>query len=138
MEGTPQTEGMSASEILGFAGKADQGKRLEDYNPLETIPTLGVGDLSVGQVLCGTFVMSEVIASPKFKYAREKNDKGVPIQTRHVLENGGKKFGIWSVGELKLIFGKLTPGTYVALTYNGLGEVNGNDQHRFSCKVASN
>ncbi len=138
MEASEQTT-VAPAEILGYAGKAQKGKRMEEFNPLETVPTLGVGDLGVGQLICGTFVGNEVIASNKFKYAREKNEAGVPVQTRHVLENDGKKYAIWSVGELRLIFSKILPGQYVEITYKGLGEVNGAEQHRFTtAKAAGN
>ncbi len=132
---TEQTTGtMTPDQILGFAGKAQKGRRAEEFNPLETIPTLGVGDLKKGQLLCGTYVGAEVIASNKFKYAREKNEKGVPQQTRYVLENDGKKWAIWQVGELKLIFSKVVIGQYVEITYQGLEMVNDTEQHHFTQK----
>jgi hypothetical protein len=137
METTENTENMTPSEILKYASRPTTGKKLVDFNPLETIPTLGVGDLEKGQILAGNYVETETIASTKFKFARETNENGTPIQKRYVLDNGGQKFAIWSVGELKLIFSKMIPGQYVHLTYNGLGTVNGTEQHRFSVKVAA-
>jgi hypothetical protein len=133
---TTETTNMSPEEILRFASRETSGKKLTEFNPLETIPTIGVGDLKTGQVLAGIYVETESIASAKFKFARETNEQGTPVQKRYVLDNGGQKFAIWSVGELKLIFSKMTPGQYVHLTYKGLGEVNGTEQHRFTVKVA--
>lgn len=128
-------EGVPA-DLLKKATAAPTGKKLETWNPMENIPTLAVGDdFKQGMTISGWFEETQLIASPKFTHSQEKNEAGVPVQRRHVLRIGsptGDRLGIWNCGELRVGFEKLTPGTFVAITYKGKGKnAKGQDQHFF-------
>jgi hypothetical protein len=136
------TEVRSAAEVLAAVGKPLPGMKAQDYDPMESIPTLSVGegnDILPGQLLVGTFVETDRLVSAKFKNSQEKDvETGLPVQYRHVLINGDTKFAIWNCGELKQIFKKIAKGTYVELTYIGKGEnFKGQQQHNFKVKVAA-
>jgi hypothetical protein len=135
MEDT-QTE-IPTADVLKQAGTRASGKKTVVFNPLEKIPTLAIGeDVKPGQVLAGFFETTERLTSAKFTYAQEKDaETGLPVQYRHVLTNGGTKYGIWNCGELKLIFSKMVRGQYIELTYKVKGEVNGRPQHQFEVKI---
>ena len=127
------------ADLLKRAGQIPSNVKTEDWDPMETIPTLAVGkDFEEGMTVSGYFEETQILASPKFKYATEKNAAGVPIQRRHILRVGsptGERLGIWNCGELRAIFEKLTAGTFVALTYKGKGtNAKGQDQHFFEVK----
>lgn len=133
---------LSPAEVLAFAGKR-QNIKTQEFDAMENIPTLtvenrkGEGDIKKGTTLCGRFVTTERLVSAKFIHAPEKDAAtGLPVQFRHVLENEGKKYAIWNSGELKVIFAKLQPGTYVELTYEGrITNSKGMEQHSFSVRV---
>jgi hypothetical protein len=130
------TSDVPVEDVLKQAGTRATGKKTEIFNPLEKIPTVGVGDLKPGQVLAGFFDSTERLMSAKFTYSQEKDtETGLPVQYRHVLINGKTKYGIWNCGELKLIFSKMVKGQYIELTYKGKGVVNGRDQHQFETKI---
>lgn len=127
------------ADLLRQAQAMPAGVTLEDYNPMENIPTLSVGaDFSEGMTVTGFFEETQVIASPKFIHSKTKNADGVPTQLRHVLRIGsptGDRLGIWNCGELKFTFEKLTPGQLISITYKGKGEnTKGQPQHFFEFK----
>lgn len=131
-------KGVSA-DLLKQAGQLPQGVAVEDYNPMENIPTVAVGEeFTAGMTLAGYFEETQIIASKNFKYSQEKNADGLPIQRRHVLRVGspsGERLGIWSTGELRNTFEKLQPGQFIAITYKGKGEnAKGQQQHFFEYK----
>ena len=109
--------------LLAKAGTAPAGVKMEDFNPLENIPTASVGEeITAGMVITGYFVETQRIASHKFKFATEKNDQGVPVQLLHVFRLvSGDMLGIWNSGELKLLCSRLTPNELISLTYKGKG-----------------
>lgn len=127
------------ADLLAQALRMPTGVQLEDYNPLENIPTLAVGeDFKEGMTVTGYVEETQVIASQKFTFSKERNEKGVPTQLRHVLRIGsptGPRLGIWTTGELRVAFEKLSPGTLISILYKGKG-MNGNNQqqHFFEMK----
>jgi len=124
------------ADLLKRAGTMPANVRLEQFNPLENIPTIAVGEeFEEGMTVAGYFEETQVIASPKFKHSKVKNAEGVPTQKRHVLRVGsptGEKLAIWSTGELGLAFDKLAKGEFISLKYLRKGEnASGNQQHFF-------
>lgn len=133
-----QNQGVPA-DLLQRAAQIPQDVKVEEYNPMETIPTLAVGDdFTAGMTVAGFYEETQVIASPKFIHSKERNEKGVPVQRRHVLRIGsrvGERLAIWTTGELGVAFEKLDPGTFIAVTYKGKGEnAKGQQQHMFELK----
>lgn len=133
------------ADLLAKATQRPAGVQVEDFNPMENIPTLAVGDDFVeGMTVSGWFEETQIIASPKFVHSKTRNADGVPTQPRHVLRIGsptGDRLGIWNTGELKNTFEKLQPGSYIEITYKGKGKNSkGQDQHFFeySRGVSSN
>lgn len=130
-----EKEGVPA-ELLKQATYVPQDLNLEAYNPMENIATLTVGDdFSEGMMIAGYFEETQILASPKFKFSNTRNEKGVPTSLRHIIRVGsptGPRLGIWSCGELRVAFEKLTPGTFITITYKGKGENSkGQEQHFF-------
>lgn len=112
---------------------------VEQYNPMENIPTLAVGEeLKAGMTLAGWYEETQLIESMKFRFAQRKGPNGKPAQLRHILRIGsptGERLGIWSTGELANTFDKLQPGTFIAITYKGKGlNANNQEQHFFEYK----
>lgn len=133
-----QQEGIPA-DLLAQAMQMPAGVQVEDWNPMETIPTLRVGDdFKEGMTVAGFFEETQELASVKFTKSKTKNAAGVPTSFRHVLRIGsltGPRLAVWSGGELKVAFEKTTPGTFISLTYKGKGvNAKGNDQHFFDIK----
>jgi len=136
-----QTHGQTTAQpvpadLLKRASALPSNVRLEQYNPLENIPTIAVGEeFTEGMTVVGYFEETQVIASPKFKHSRVKNAEGVPTQKRHVLRIGsptGEKLAIWSTGELAMAFDKLAKGDLISVKYLRKGEnSSGNQQHFF-------
>lgn len=127
------------ADLLKAASSIPSGVQTEDYNPVESVPTLTVGkDFEKGMTVAGYYESTEAIASPKFTYAKDRNEAGVPVNYRHVLRIGspsGKRLAIWTCGELRTAFEKLSPGSFIAITYNGKGKNDkGQDQHFFDMK----
>lgn len=127
------------ADLLKKASTLPPGVTAEEYNPMENIPTVSVGDEFVaGQTICGWYEETQVIASPKFVYSKTRNPDGVPTQLRHVVRTGsptGDRLAIWSTGELKNTFDKLQPGSFIAITYKGKGlNSKGQNQHFFEFK----
>lgn len=125
--------------LLSKAGAIPEGVTVEDFNPLENIPTLTLGeDFVDGQTVAGWFEETQVLASHKFKFSQEKNAEGVPTSRRHVLRIGsptGERLAIWSSGELRNTFEKVQPGQFIAITYKGKGmNANNQQQHFFDYK----
>ncbi len=135
-EETVEREGVSV-DLLKRATAKPAGKRLEDYNPMENIPTISVGaegEFEPGMTITGYYEGTEVLASPKFVHSKEVNDKGVPTQLRHILRIGsptGERLGIWNCGELKVGFEKIQVGTLISLTYLKKGLNAKNQQQHF-------
>lgn len=130
-----QTEDAAALQgLLGAAGRVPTGLNTREVNPMESIPTAAVGkEILPGSVICGTYVRTETIASPKFTYAKTTNAAGVPTQERHILRlQNGSLLGVWSTGELKAVFDKWPVGSMIILKYikKGLNADN-NQQHFF-------
>lgn len=130
---------MSAADVLAAVGRPVAGMKALDYDPMESIPTLSVGDegdIITDQLIAGIFLETERLSSPKFTHSKEVDENGVKVQYRHVLLNGKTKFAIWNCGELKQIFSKIVKGTYVELTYLGKGtNSKGQQQHNFRVKI---
>lgn len=136
MSNEEQQEGVPADLLKQATSIPKDVGNLEAYNPMENIPTLTVGgDFAEGMTVAGYVEETQILASPKFKFSNTKNEKGVPTSLRHVLRVGsptGPRLGIWSCGELRVAFEKLTPGTFISITYKGKGEnAKGQDQHFF-------
>lgn len=129
---------INAEELLNAASEAPRGADLEDYNPLESIPTLAVGkEIKAGQVINGYFEMTERIVSAKFKNSQERDPaSGLPVQYRQIFRlTNGQKLAIWTTGELSLVCEKLQPGELISITYKGKGvNAQGRDQHFFEYK----
>lgn len=130
-----ENQGVPA-DLLKQASTIPRDVRVESYNPMENIPTLTVGgDFEEGATVAGYFEETQILASHKFKFSTTKNAEGVPTSLRHVLRVGsptGPRLGIWSCGELRMAFEKLTPGSFISITYKGKGENSkGQSQHFF-------
>ncbi len=135
--GAPATapKGIPA-DLLKQASQVPNNVKVESFNPMEDIPTLGVGEeLEKGMTISGYFEATEELASTKFKFSQTRNAQGVPTQLRHILRVGsptGKRIAIWSTGELRNAFSKLTAGDFIAVTYKGKGlNANQQEQHFF-------
>lgn len=124
--------------VLKAASAVPSGAKLVEYNPLENIPTLAVGDdIKEGMTLNGYFDGTEVIKSAKFTNSQERDTvTGLPIQRLHKLRLlDGTVIGIWNTGELKAVFEKLPVGEFISLTYKGKGtNAQGRAQHFFDYK----
>lgn len=125
-------------ELLNKFSQPLAGQAMETYDPLEQISTFSIGeDIKAGTVIAGTFLATEKLVSDKFTLSKEIDpETGKKVQYRHVIERGGVKMGIWNVGELKLAFSKIAPGTAFEFTYKGKGMVNDRPQHQFTWKTA--
>lgn len=124
--------------ILKNAGALPQGAVFEEFDPLENIPTVAVGDdWKEGVTITGYFEGTQTIASPKFKHAKDRNANGVPVNYLHVFRVAAtnQKLGIWTTGELRLVCEKLNIGELVSITYKGKGtNTSGSAQHFFTYK----
>ena len=130
---------VNVADLLKAASQAPAGVALQEYNPMESLPTLAVGEeITAGTVIVGKFVGTETIASRKFKFSQKKNAEGIPTQDRHILELAdGRRLGVWTCGELGMVFGKIQPGSWIELKYNGKGmNSNNQQQHFFEYKLA--
>jgi hypothetical protein len=137
MENQTEETTVDVSALFKKASTVPTGARLKDWNPMESIPTITVKDWAPGTTLNGTFVETETITSMKFTNARKFDAQGKPQSDRHILRLAdGTLMGIWSVAELGMVFGKLTAGDVIAITYVNKG-VNGNGmaQHFFKYKL---
>jgi hypothetical protein len=130
-----------SADLLKQAALVPQGLVVEDYNPMEQIPTLAVGEdgeFKPGMTVAGYYEETQRISSPKFIHSKEVDEAGVKVQYRHVLRIGslqGERLGIWTTGELRTAFKKLTPGTFVVITYKNRGvNAKGQKQHFFEFK----
>lgn len=119
------------ADLLAKATAMPQGVQLEAYNPMENIPTLGVGlELTEGMTVSGYFEETQTISSPKFIHSKTVDANGVKTQLRHVLRIGsptGERLAIWNCGELKAAFDKLAPGSFISIKYLRKG-VNAKNQ----------
>lgn len=124
-------------KVLTAAAQVPANMTLRDFNPLEQFPCLAVGEeITPGTVINGIYEGTERIASHKFKSAERDPATGKPIQLLHKMRlNDGQVIGIWSTGELKMVFEKLSAGDFISLKYINKG-VNsaGNSQHFFEYK----
>lgn len=133
-----ETLEVDAEALLKAAADTVKGKKLKMFDPLESIPTLAVGkEINPGQVIAGTYVRTDRLASHKFVHARETDENGTPVQYRHILRLANKQLlGIWSVGELKMVFDKLKEGAFIEITYKEKGKnQKGLAQHFFSYRM---
>lgn len=138
MDNQQEQQGVPA-DLLKQAGMLPSNLTVEEFNPMENIPTLAVGDdFKPGMTIAGWYEETQLIESNKFVHAREKGPTGKPAQRRHVLRVGsptGTRLGIWTTGELRNTFDKLTPGQFIAITYKEKGvNSNGQAQHFFTYK----
>ena len=121
--------------LLREAGQMPSGTAMEDFNPLEQIPTLAIGkDIVTGQKIVGRFVETQRLTSAKFIHSQETDPTtGLKVQYLHVFELLNKKrIGIWSTGELYAVCEKLAAGELIAITYKGKGtNAKGQAQHFF-------
>ena len=130
--------------ILNETKAVPSGATMVEFNPMETIPTLAIGeDIVEGQSINARYVRTDVRASVKFVHSKTRNADGVPTQLLHIFRStSGNLFGIWSTGELKNVCEKLQPEELVSLTYKGKGQnAKGQQQHFFDYKrqqVAAN
>jgi hypothetical protein len=133
--GSPAPQQGIPADLLKQASVLPTNLKVEEFNPMENIPTLAVGEeFKAGMTVAGWFEETQLIASPKFKFSQERNEKGVPVQRRHVLRIGsptGPRLGIWTTGELTNTFEKLQPLTFIAITYKGKGMNSNNQQQHF-------
>lgn len=136
----PQVSPQDAmSSFLG----AEKGRQTQKLDPIETINTISVSDLQPGTVIAGTFVKTERLVSDKFKLSKEVDPTtGKKVQYRHVLSRGQGEsevlLGIWTTGELKLVFSKLTAGDYIEMKYIGKEDIGGGQtQHKFEYSHAA-
>ena len=124
------------ADLLAKAQQVPAGAQLESFDPMENVPTIGIGKgLEVDKKICGFYEETQMAASLKFTKSKTHNEKGVPTLPLHILRIGsptGDRLGIWGTAELKAAFEKTAPGTLVTITYKGKGK-NGsnNDQHFF-------
>lgn len=130
------------ADLLKQAAVIPKGVNTEAFNPMEDVPTLAVGeDFEKGMTIGGYFEETQLIESDKFKFSNVKGPNGKPGQYRHVLRVGsptGKRIAIWSTGELRNTFSKLSPGDYIAVKYTGKGEnANKQQQHFFEYQRAA-
>jgi hypothetical protein len=123
--------------ILKTAAQVPAGANLVEYNPLENIPTLSVGeDIVPNTTINGYYEGTERIASPKFTHAKERDERGVPCQYLHKMKLlDGTIVGIWSTGELKAVFDRMAVGEFLSLKYLEKGvNAKGQAQHFFEYK----
>lgn len=124
--------------ILKTAAQVPSGAKLVEYNPLENIPTLSVGDeIQPGMTLNGHYDGTDRVCSVKFTHAQERDAQtGLPVQYLHKLRLlDGTVIGIWRTGELKAVFDRMAVGEFISLTYKGKGtNAKGLAQHFFEYK----
>lgn len=113
------------------------GKTLEKVDPMERIPSIGVGkEWTAGMTVSGYFAGTEEIPSLK---SRKLNEEGKPAFLRHILRVGspsGERLGLWSTASLEAFFEKVEIGTFVTIKYlnKGVNE-QGNANHFFEFKA---
>lgn len=135
-----ETTKPTAEELVKRAGaaQAPQGMKLEEWNPLENIPTASIGkEIQAGAVLRGYFEGLERAVSAKFTNSQERDPAtGLPVQYLFTMKLvSGDKLGIWSTAELKTIAEKLAVGDFLEIKYTGKGKnAQGRDQHFFEYK----
>lgn len=127
-----QKKGVPA-ELLNLAQKGVAGKNMEPVDPMESIPTLGVGkELTPGMSISGYYERTEEIPSPKSK---QLNAAGERVFVRHILRIGsptGERLGIWTTAALAAFFELVNPGQLVQIKYVRKGEnEQGQAQHFF-------
>lgn len=124
--------------IMNAAAAPIAGVEMREFNPLENIPSLSVGsDIKEGMTISGVYLGTERIISHKFKSSTRDQLTGKPVQLLHKLRiSDGSTVGIWSTGELRVVFERVKVNTVVALTYNGKGKnAKGDDQHFFEYQI---
>jgi hypothetical protein len=112
-----------AQSLANELGRDDESleQNLEETDPFENIPTFTPGKpgFEDGRTFAGTFVANKTIYSEKFT-AGKKDKDGKTFRILHILEDkNGKKFGLWSVGQLGYMFSKTEIGQYVKVRYDG-------------------
>lgn len=112
-----------AQALANELGRDDESieKNLEETDPFENIPTFTPGKpgFEEGRTFAGTFCMTKRVYSEKF-LAGKKDVDGRKYRDLHVIEDkNGKKFGLWSVGQLGYMFSKTEVGQYVKVRYDG-------------------
>lgn len=133
-----ETTTVNAADLLKRASEVPKDMVMEENNPLEAIPTLGVGrEIVPNTVIAGYYEGTETLTSVKFKKAQKKSPEGIPQQDRHILRLvNGDKLAIWNTGGLSLFFSKREIGEFVRIKYTGKGtNEQGNDQHFFEFEV---
>lgn len=133
-----EAQKFDVNSILKTAAQVPTGAKLVEYNPLENIPTLAVGDeIKPGTTLNGHYEGTDRICSVKFTNAQERDSQtGLPVQYLHKLRLlDGTVIGIWRTGELKAVFDRMAVGEFISLNYKGKGKnAKGQDQHFFEYK----
>lgn len=143
MEKNTNTEQPAADvgALLNAARQSPVGATLVDYNPMDKIPTLSIGEeITPGTVLNGSCDGTDIIASVKFIHSKERNESGVPVQRLHRLRLlDGTVVGLWSTGELRAVWDKLAMGEFISIKYIEKGvNAKGQQQHFFEFKKSAN
>lgn len=115
-------EAQAMAEELGRDD--DNMGELKETDPFEEIPTFTPGKpgFEEGRSFAGNFCYTKRVYSEKF-LAGKKDQDGKKYRDLHVLEDkNGKKFGLWSVGQLGFMFSKVEAGQYIKVVYDGKSE----------------
>lgn len=130
MTAEAQTENtLVAGKDIGVVD-ASLAKSLKKLDPMEEIPSFVPGkNLEVGMSLAGRYLHTKRVYSEKFT-AGKRDASGRKYRDLHVLADvkSGAKFGIWSVGQLGIIFDRARPATsekpgqYMVVKYTGLAK----------------
>lgn len=134
MTGTQEQQPeVNVAALLAKAGEVPKGLRLEDFDPMEKVPTASFGEeIQPGMTISGNYVETQKIPSHKFTKSKEKNAAGVPLGTLHVFKLvSGDKLGIWTTAEMRMLCEKLNPNEFVSITYKGKGTNDKGDSQHF-------
>lgn len=135
-----------AENLASELGRDDETmtSKLKVADPFENIPTFtpSKAGFEQGRSFAGTYQLTKRIYSEKFTAGKRDVD-GRMYRDLHVLEDSkGRKFGLWSVGQLGYMFTKLDKGTYIKITYTGKSEkslkAGQSPSHEFKFEVAEN
>ena len=101
---------------------AEMKKKLKVVDPTAKIPCVvpNKPGFEKGTTLAGTYLRTNRIYSNKFTAG--KRDENSKYRDQHIFRDAaGNLFGIWSVGVLGYVMKKIQAGTFMAITYKGIG-----------------
>ena len=115
------------ADLAGTIGREDEilEASLREVDPFEEIPTFTPGKpgFEAGMHYAGKFVRTKRVYSDKFTAGKIDAETKKTYRDLHILEDkNGKKFGLWSVGQLGYMFEKTEAGQYIKVVYEGKAE----------------